>query len=458
MSLRLRVAVFTAAGTSILMVLGSIAVLAAFRTDQIDSLDALLAGQYQVLALPAATAARFDRPLLDELANARLSAPAIVRVWEGEDLLLEIGADDLENVPVGSDGYRTEQGQSGSYRILKATVEPRLAIGRSVDVEVAISLDEIDAVYQRLRLRVRRIVLLGVVLFGLAGWAAATAALAPLRRLRRATEEVTGTNDLSMRVSEVRDPAEIRELATSFDAMLDRLERSDSRRQEALDAARTFAAAAAHELRTPLTSMGANLEVLAAHPDFPDRDTVIGDLQREHSHLRDLLGALRQLSRGDLIGPEAFEDFDLADLAEQAVVSAVRRYPDAELTLEAPDGPSPIWGWPEGLRLMIDNLIANAVSHGLSDDGKPRVAVRLIRSGKGIELSVSDQGPGIPSTERKSVMERFVRGSTSQGSGSGLGLALAAQQAHIHGGTLVIGDAPGGGASVIFRLPHVSLG
>jgi len=224
MSLRLRVALFTAAGTSLLMVLGSLAVIGAFRTDQIASVDSVLAAQYQVLAQPAATAARLNRPRLEELANQRLVAPAVVRVWQGGRLLLELGAEDLGGLPAANPGYSTLAGESARYRAFSETVEPALAIGRGVDVEVAMSLEQVDAVYERLRTRLRRVVVLGVGLFGIAGWIAAAGALAPLARLRKATEHVTATNDLTTRVGTDQGPREVKELAAALEAMLSRLQ------------------------------------------------------------------------------------------------------------------------------------------------------------------------------------------------------------------------------------------
>jgi two-component system sensor histidine kinase PrrB len=453
MSLRLRVALFTALGTSLLLVLGAWAVLAAFRTDQIASIDSLLAGQYQVLAQPAARAARLDRPLLEELATERLAAPAAVRVWHGNRLLLEVGAEDLAGLPPAAPGYSTVGAGSDRYRVFSDSVEPGPAIGRAVGVEVAISLDEANTVYQRLRQRLRRVALLGAGLFGLAGWLAATGALVPLARLRKATEHVTETNDLTIRVGSDSGPLEVRELASSFEEMLTRLQQADLQREEALQAARTFAAAAAHELRTPITSMGANLEVLSAHPDIADRQELIGDLVNEHRRLVALLEALRLLSRGDLTGPEAFEEVDLADMVEQTVTTVRRRFPDARVALDLPNSPVVASVWPEGLRLVIDNLVSNAVVHGRDADGRAEITVALAQKADGTTLTVSDRGPGVPVDEREVVMGRFVRGRSAHGVGSGLGLALVAQQARIHGGSITIADAVGGGAAITFRLP-----
>jgi two-component system sensor histidine kinase PrrB len=105
-------------------------------------------------------------------------------------------------------------------------------------------------------------------------------------------------------------------------------------------------------------------------------------------------------------------------------------------------------GWPDGLRLIVDNLLANAAVHG----GR-RVEVDVRRDDGALVLLVDDDGPGIAPVERERVLERFARGEGTRAPGSGLGLALVAQQAALHGGGVRIGDAPLGGARVEVRLP-----
>jgi two-component system sensor histidine kinase PrrB len=453
MSLRLRVALFTALGTSALLVVGVAIALSVFRDDQIASIDATLESQHALLSQPALRAARLDRPLLESLAAEQLlTSAAGVRVWAGDDLVVEAGPPDYLALPPAAPGHSTVG--AGWYRVFSDEVEPRRDRLPALTMEVAVSMDEADTVYDLLRQRLRRLVLAGALLFGLAGWAAAAGALAPLARLRRAVEGVAATGDLAVTVSGDGGPREVRDLADSFDAMLARLRRAGLEKEETLEAARVFAAAAAHELRTPLTSIGANLELLRNHPDTPDREDVMGDLDAEHRRVVGLIESLRLLARGDLTGPEAFEEVDLADIVEQSVARARRLFPDATFEVLLPDGPMPVWGWPEGLRLAVDNLIANAATHGRRDGRPAEVTVGV--DPRGVALSVADRGPGIEPAERESVLGRFSRGTTAQGEGSGLGLALVAQQARIHAGTLAIGDTPGGGATVTLRVPAAS--
>jgi two-component system sensor histidine kinase PrrB len=112
-----------------------------------------------------------------------------------------------------------------------------------------------------------------------------------------------------------------------------------------------------------------------------------------------------------------------------------------------------VWGWAQGLRLLVDNLIANAATHGRRDGEPAEIVVGLESGTEGVVLSVADRGPGIPPSERGLVVDRFTRGGGARGEGSGLGLALVTQQARLHGGSVSIGDTPGGGTTVTVRLP-----
>ena len=117
----------------------------------------------------------------------------------------------------------------------------------------------------------------------------------------------------------------------------------------------------------------------------------------------------------------------------------MRVYPELDVSLV----PAPtviIVGLPAGLRLAVDNAIANAVKHG----GATRVQLSAVSSRAGVEIAIDDDGVGVPEEERTVVFERFSRGSTASHSGSGLGLALVAQQAELHGGTASLEAEPAG--------------
>ncbi|MET7485566.1 HAMP domain-containing sensor histidine kinase [Streptomyces sp. NPDC005538] len=308
----------------------------------------------------------------------------------------------------------------------------------------------------QLRLVRRRVAvtsLLAAPLSGLLAWGIATGATGPLRRLGRRTA------GLDPRTSTVRPPdeptgiTEVDDLAATLRTVLARYDEQARRTAEALDTARSFSAAASHELRTPLMSMGTNLDILTAHPDLPepDRAEVLADLRGEHARLQGLLVMLRELGRGDLVEAEALRTVDVTEAADASVAEARRRDQDARITLDAASGLT-VHGWEPGIRLLLDNLVANALAHGRDRAGTATVAVGVRRAGDQIVITVDDHGPGVPPDARARVFERFQRGPAS--SGSGLGLTLVSQQAALHRGSVTVTDGPSGtGARFEVWLP-----
>ncbi|MGW2519753.1 sensor histidine kinase [Streptomyces sp. NPDC001617] len=303
------------------------------------------------------------------------------------------------------------------------------------------------------RRRVAVTTLLAAPLSGLLAWGVATGATGPLRRLGRRTAGLDPRTSTARLPDEPSGVTEVDDLAATLRTVLARYDEQAARTAEALDTARSFSSAAAHELRTPLMSMGTNLDILTAHPDLPepDRTEVLTDLRTEHARLLNLLVMLRELGRGDLVEAEAFRTVDLTEVADASVAEARRRVPEARITLEAAPGPT-VHGWEPGLRLLLDNLLTNALAHGRDATGRATVTVGVRRAGDQVVVMVDDSGPGVPPDARTRIFDRFARGPAS--SGSGLGLTLVAQQAALHRGAVTVTDTPSGtGARFEVRLP-----
>ena len=250
----------------------------------------------------------------------------------------------------------------------------------------------------------------------------------------------------------VRGVQEAVEIAEAVEGMLARIGDEQQRTKAALESARDFAAVASHELRTPLTAMRTNLEVLSTL-DLPDeqRKEVIADVMRTQSRIEATLSALERLAQGELTTVDDFVPVDITELLDRAAHDAMRNYPDLQVSLASPTTVLMV-GMPAGLRLVIDNAITNAVKHG----GATEIRLAAISSVDGVEITVDDNGLGVPEEERAAVFDRFSRGSTAARAGSGLGLALVAQQAEIHGGTASLETSPMGGARLMLRLPPPS--
>jgi two-component system sensor histidine kinase PrrB len=260
------------------------------------------------------------------------------------------------------------------------------------------------------------------------------------------TASIADDEDLGRRVPDDRGTAELRSVARSFNAMLGRLGRTAADRERALAATRRFAADAGHELRTPLTSVQATLSVLRRHPELDDarRDALLGDALGQQRRLVDLLDGLQALARGDA-GPLEHAPVDLAELVDEVVTAAVARHPEVALSAALPEAPVVVEGWEPGLRLVVENLVTNAVRHGGH-------TVRVTLADRA--LTVDDDGPGIAAADRERIFAPFARVDGGEAPGSGLGLALVAQQAGHHGATVEVTRAPEplGGARFVVRF------
>jgi signal transduction histidine kinase len=248
---------------------------------------------------------------------------------------------------------------------------------------------------------------------------------------------------------QVRGVWEAVEISEAVEGMLARIGDEQQRTRAALESARDFAAVASHELRTPLTAMRTNLEVLSTmNLADEQRAEVIGDVMRTQIRIEETLMALERLAQGQLTTVDDFVPVDVTEMLDRAAHDAIRNYPGLEVSL-ASSTTVLMLGLPAGLRLVIDNSIANAVKHG----GATEVRLSVLSSAAGVEIAVDDNGSGVPEQERTEVFERFHRGSTASRSGSGLGLALVAQQAELHGGTAALEVSPMGGTRMMLRLP-----
>jgi signal transduction histidine kinase len=271
------------------------------------------------------------------------------------------------------------------------------------------------------------------------GWLLSGPAIRPLRRLTEHTRQLgKGTEEMP----EVRGVREAEQLSEAMTGMLSRLAAAQQATQNSLQAAQDFAANAAHELRTPLTAMRADLDTLRIH-DLPADELaeVVNDLSRAQRRVEAIITALGQLASGELAQAEDREVIDVTDLLDRVARENMRPGGPVEVLVEADENVGTIWGWPSGLRLAVENLVRNAVAHG--------PATRILLSGRrlndSITITVDDNGGGLPADERDNVLGRFTRGSTAAPGGSGLGLALVAQQAALHGGSIVLSESPLGG-------------
>ncbi|MGO9153486.1 sensor histidine kinase [Mycobacterium sp.] len=342
-------------------------------------------------------------------------------------------------VPKLATGYANTTINGVQYRVRTFSAGP-------ASIALAAPLAEAQHRINELHLRVLLIcagVIGGTVLVG---WVISLIMVNPFLLLAQQARAINAQS--SPDEVQVRGVHEAVEIAEAVEGMLARIGNEQQRTKAALESARDFAAVASHELRTPLTAMRTNLEVLSTLELAADqRHEVIGDIIRTQSRIEATLTALERLAQGELTTVDDFVPFDITELLDRAAHDALRIYPDVQVSLV----PSPtvlMIGLPTGLRLVIDNAIANAVKHG----GASEIRLNVTSSGDGVEIAIDDNGTGIPEEERAAVFERFSRGSTASRSGSGLGLALVAQQAELHGGAASLHASPLGGTRLLVKL------
>ena len=324
---------------------------------------------------------------------------------------------------------------------LRVLAEP---FGKGRAVQLAQPLTEVDSLLSRLRLILALLDLGGIALAALLGRIVAGAAVLPLKRLSQATEHVALTQDLSGRIKSVGED-EIGRLASSFNAMLDALERSMSALDASVHAQRQLVADASHELRTPVTSLRTNIEILQATEDMDlqDRRRLLGDVVEQIEELTLLMNDLIELARGEEQDASA-EDTRL-DVIVAEVVERAHRHAPAN-TFEVDLQPTIVVGVPARLERAVTNLIDNAAKYSPPDEP--------VEIAAGEQLTVRDHGPGISADDLPHVFDRFYRGAEARGRpGSGLGLAIVRQVADQHGGSIAAEPAPGGGTLMRLRLP-----
>jgi two-component system, OmpR family, sensor histidine kinase PrrB len=378
---------------------------------------------------------------LDEIPRSPNDRDTIITVRRGG--LVKSNSD--ITLPKLDEGYADTYVNGVRYRV--RTVE--VPGPHPTSVEVGATYDDTIAQTNNLHRRVILICALSIGAAAVFAWLLAAFAVRPFKRLAQQARSIDADERPQV---EVRGASEAVEIAEAMRGMLQRIWNEQDRTKEALESARDFAAVSSHELRTPLTAMRTNLEVLATL-DLPDeqRKEVLSDVIRTQSRIEATLSALERLAQGELSTSEDHAPVDITELLDRAAHDAMRIYPDLDVSLV----PSPtciIVGLPAGLRLAVDNAIANAVKHG----GATRVQLSADSSRAGVEIAVDDNGGGVPEEERQVVFERFSRGSTASHSGSGLGLALVAQQAQLHGGTASLENSPLGGVRLLLRLPGPS--
>jgi len=293
-----------------------------------------------------------------------------------------------------------------------------------------------------------------LLLAGFIGTGFVRLSLRPLRRVaataRRVTELSLGSGDvtLSERVPDANPRTEVGQVGAAFNRMLEHVEAALARRAASEARLRRFAADASHELRTPLAAIRGYAELARRHPGPvpPDIEHALARVESESTRMSLLVDELLLLAQLDAGRPLAREPVDLTRLTIDATSDAQVAAPGHRWLLELPDAPVMVLGDGHRLHQVLANLMSNAAKH--TPDGTT-VTVALAcapAAGAPVQLSVTDDGPGIPPDLQPTLFERFVRAdsSRSRAAGStGLGLAILDAVTAAHGGSVSLTSEPG---------------
>jgi two-component system OmpR family sensor kinase len=340
---------------------------------------------------------------------------------------------------------------------------------------VATSLEEVDRTVTKTRNLSLTAGAVLLAILGVAGWFAVRSGLRPLTRIEETATAIT-SGDYSHRVPELAAPhTEVGRLTTCLNQMLGRIDTAFRARAEAEARTRRFFADASHELRTPLVGIKGYTDLyrMGAMSTHEDVDHTMTRIAEESARLTRLVEEMFLLARLDEDTEGGFPGgthtarepafaldlapMDLRTLAADALHDVQALDATRPVTLTGPGGGKPATAPAHAdearLRQVVTNLIGNAVTH--TPPGTPiRIGVGTV--GRHAVLEVADQGPGLTTTERAHVFDRFYRTDDSRTratGGSGLGLAIAHALVTAHAGGIILDTAPGQGCTFRILLP-----
>lgn len=412
---------------------GAIVLVAGYYAFAFDEINEVFDKQLKQIALTVVAVRENDGPSSTTLAMSeqlRSRHGYIVQVWTptGELLFSSVAVPALPLLAVH--GFHTVQLNNVPWRVYSLHASHSVVqSAQSVMVRENLANELAD-----------KLLFPGLVALPVIAWLLAYGLKLGLRPLEHVAAEVGGRGVLSLQaIPEGSVPIEIRPVIVALNALMLSL-------ASALSRQRQFTADAAHGLRTPLAALSLQFQLLESTTDTATRDEVLSDIHGGLHRATHLVAQLLDLSRvepGDS-GLRAVT-LDLAELVRVAVGDFSLRAEQAQLDLGAEAAlPMPVSGDPRQLRILIDNLIDNAVRY-TEPGGRIDVRVGYDDASREIHLDVVDSGPGLAPEQRSRVFDRFYRvvttvGEQSPSIGAGLGLAISKEIAERHRATIALGD------------------
>jgi two-component system OmpR family sensor kinase len=330
-------------------------------------------------------------------------------------------------------------GEDARVRIM---VSPLYTVDQTLLLEVAQSLKPIDLAMSQLRLAIIIGGILGLILTGALGALLVRRALAPVQRITKIARSIEQEPNLDRRVGYSGPMDEIGELATTFDFMIERL-------NKLFESQKRFVADASHELRTPLTVIQGNIDLLKRNLGEQDRRESLKSIESESKRMTHIANDLLLLAEIEVGQKGKIEEISLKDI----VLEEIHRVENTSgnriiqtgrlenLTLK---------GDLYKLKQLLSNLVDNAVKY-TGEEGK--ITISVFRLNERAYLEVSDDGIGIAPEHLPYLFNRFYRvdkQNSRSREGTGLGLAIVKEVAEQHGGKVSVISEPGKGS--LFRV------
>ncbi len=342
----------------------------------------------------------------------------------------------LEDVLRGKAAIATLAGGEGSE--VRVQVSPMYMQDQTMLLEVGQSLQHKDSTMNQVLWSLTGGILGALILAGASGVFLVRRALSPVDDITKTARKIADDPDLHRRVGHKGPNDEIGRLATTFDQMIDRLDKTFQMQKH-------FVADSSHELRTPLTVIRGNIDLLKRDLDEGARKETLQALESETQRMNRIVNDLLTLAEIEA-GQVKFDDVAIKDLVMDGVE---RAGPLAGTRRVIPGKVEDIILKGDGYRLtqLLDNLTGNALKY--TPEGTT-ITVSLIREGEFARLDISDSGPGIAPEHLPHLFDRFYRVDKARSrasGGTGLGLALVKGIAELHGGRVAVSSQVGLGST-----------
>jgi two-component system OmpR family sensor kinase len=377
-------------------------------------------------------------------------------------------AQELKKLAINGGPISRDLGALGDYRL-------RAVAGQDGDVQITgLPLFPVNATLARL-LAVEVAAFAVIVIGG--GVATTLVVRRTLRPLREVASTALHVSELPLADAGTELPAsigpddpisEVDQVSVAFDHMLQHVRSALAQRDATEARLRRFVADASHELRTPLATIRAYSEYATRSLDEPLPEATADALVRIRlaaDRMGSLVEDLLLLAKLDAGRPLAAEPVDLTRLLLDTVTDARAAHPTHQWRLDLPQQELTVVGDEHRLHQVLANLLSNAATHTPSGTTVTAALQSDITIGTDaaplVEITVHDDGPGIPAAQQADLFDRFTRGDSSRArdhGSSGLGLAIAAGIAEAHDGTLTVTSEEGAGSTFRLRLPAASPG